>query len=544
MTRFLAELTSKVDIVIQPTPSNDYPKHYNVYELDISPYPDESYWIDWGGYYDNFTGTQLEIYYEQYLNRTQTVEDLLITPFSIYLRDDFTALINIPMHPWLYPDYATEIDSSIPFLSSTINPDNPSANILRGVNALIKFETPSFDVKLSEAINGIVLNQSFNVTFFNNDSYFDDNIFWNLLNRPLHLKKATAENPSYNDFKTIRTGLVDNTATTFDNLHINVSDRLRTMEEPACKLITQSKFPALSIENNLNKSIPIVYGKMKVRLLQLNETHYVAAEYITEILDVIDRDGNSVDFDFSRSTNTITSDNDAAYALIVGYTNNNIGSIVTDLISRRTDIPFTNANWNMNEVNQYIENSSQVNILISRGNVRRAIQDVLRNDMTYLIQQMDGRLTLRRYGIEYTTHTIPSWLVTKIPKKINNSAQDNFFSSCIINYNFSGDEYDSYLYDERAGLAENTYKRRITRSFNTDLTNQQDARKLAQLLANRFTTVKQTIRLAVGVDTSDYELLDYVEVDLTINNREFNKPGKYFVKEINPAQDTLLLEEI
>jgi len=545
MTNFLVELTGVSDVVILPTPSNEYPKHYDIYEINISQPPEQSWWTDWGGYYNNFVGTQIELYYEQYLTRTNSLSELFNMPFSIFLRDDLVALINIPRHPWLYPDYATEGEEVLPFLSSALNPDNPSFNIVRGMNAPVKLEIPNFSIKLSDNINGIVLNQGFSVSLFNNNGYFDDMNLWNLFNKPLHLKKATVENPEYADFKTIRNGLVENTATTLDSININVSDRFRAMGEPACEVIQQRMFPGIIIEErNLNKNIPVVYGRNTITLQKLNETNYIAGEYISEVIGVFDRDGNNLSFTFNPVNNVITSSNNAYSAIVVGYTENKIGSIIADLVTRKTDIQFNNTNWNLDEVNQYIGNSYPVNIVINRGDVRRAIQSVLTNDMAFFIQQMDGRFTVRRYGAEYKKHTIPSWAITQTPRRTNDSAQENFFSSCVINYSFKGEAFNSYLFDERENQAENDYKRRVLRTFDTGLIYGSDARDLAVLLSDRFTTIKQTIRLAIGFDTSSFELLDTIEVDLKINSRKFNDVPQYFIKEINPAQDILVIEEI
>lgn len=54
MINYLAEISFKGDEVeINPTPSHNYSKQYNIYELDIRSQLGISYWLDWGGYYDN-----------------------------------------------------------------------------------------------------------------------------------------------------------------------------------------------------------------------------------------------------------------------------------------------------------------------------------------------------------------------------------------------------------------------------------------------------------------------------------------------------------
>ena len=81
-------------------------------------------------------------------------------------------------------------------------------------------EKPSFNVKLSEGVSGIYLNQSFTLSFANNGGFFDDESAWNLFNTPAYLKKAVKENPGYEDFKPLREGLVDCTAVSFSTFSV------------------------------------------------------------------------------------------------------------------------------------------------------------------------------------------------------------------------------------------------------------------------------------------------------------------------------------
>jgi hypothetical protein len=46
----------------------------------------------------------------------------------------------------------------------------------------------------------------------------------------------------------------------------------------------------------------------------------------------------------------------------------------------------------------------------------------------------------------------------------------------------------------------------------------------------------------VGHDTSEINLLDTIELELHINGRVFSKYDTWIVKEIDPAQDVLILE--
>jgi hypothetical protein len=633
MIRFLAEVSNRFDMDILATPTNDISKIYNIYELDISDTPLVSYWTEWEGWYDNFVGSKIELYYEQFLIKVNSIEELLQTNNSmfitkavemidggdanlsdnvfvifecgaandyrdiecgkaddsddivedisdsgnafttvndifdlrfaddirqtsdieytdcLYAQEEFGTMVyfNIPKHSWLYSDTSVEGNKVIPFLSSPLNPDNPANSLLNNKNCSVRLEEPNFTIKLSDNINGITLNQGFSINLFNNDGYFDDDYDWNAFNTPVNILKSTIENPNYYDFKIIRTGLVENIRTNFDKFEITVSDKFKAMSEQVCGIIKRDLFPeTMTIDDKvLGKNIPLVYGRSKVKLLKLNNTQYMAAEYISSIQQVLDKDGNSISFSYDSANNIITSGNNADSAVIVGYTNNKIGEIITDLITRKTLIKFNNSNWKLDEVNQYIQNSARINIVLSSGDIKKAIQEVLKNDMAYFIQQLDGRFTIRQWGTNYNIHTIPSWAITKKLEKTWDKAEENYFSHCVINYNYTDENnFNSYLYDEKENMAEDIYRKKLLKTFDTVLINLIDVKKLCTLLSNRFIAMKQTIKLAVGIDTSNMELLDKVEIHMKVNDRLFSQATTFIIKEINPAQDILTLEEI
>jgi len=559
MINFLAEIAIRFNREIHLTPSNGTPENIisrqnNIYELDINE-PEASYWTQWGGNYDNFQGKQIELYLGTFLQKVYTWNDLLTIKNSLYLRSDLIVFINIDNHPWLYGRQSVEAQIIKHFLHSALNPAKPSNNIINDVNTPTLLELPNLTVKLSENINGIALNQGFSISLINNDGNFDNEEYWNIFNTPLRLKKSIVDKASYDDFRDIRVGLVENTVTNFNEFQIDVGDRFRTMDNPACNIITNDRFPGVAIDDKvLNKNIPIVYGRKRVKLQKLNEYvdtvtsqtmgMFIAAEYVSQIIGIYDNDGNILNYPINVDAGIITYGANADSAVIVGYPDNKIGNIIKDIIYRKADILYSNANWNVDEVDRYLQTSSRINITIESGNVKNAIQSILKSDVAFFIQQNDGRFTIRKYGTEYATHIIPSWSVTKKPDKSWGTAQESYFSSCVINYDRDGDTYKSLLYNDRAIEAEDTYRRLVRKEFDTDLTNQTEAAELAALLSDRYSVMMQTIKVAVGIDVSGFELLDRVVFGAGINDRKFSKGEIFFIKEIDPAQDTLVLEEL
>lgn len=587
MINFLVEISNLLEKIINSTPYHRYKKGC-IYEIDMRKTPKKSYWTDWGGVYDNYINTQIALYFDGFLRPVNNYEDLKKVVNSIYIQsvmnildgglasdkifnsiddieDDIVdggeansdfisdneriALFHIPKHPWFYPDYKVEYNDLIPFLNTSLDSENPSYNKLRDINTQIKFNTPNFSYKLSDNIAGITLNQDFSVSLINNDGYFDDEKKWNLFNTPIYIRKAIIDNPKYSDFKQINTGFVNSLNINFDKIQINASDKLYSMNMPACEIITKEKYPSISIdEKNIGKNIPIIYGTKKVKLQKLNNEspyYYVGAEKVNKIITAWNKDdeiitGCEIENNMIKSTVEIDS------ALITGYIDNTIGKIIIDLISRKARNTYIVSFWNVEETDKYLKTSPEINICINSGDVNKAVQAVLKNDLAFLIQQIDGRLTIRKYGETYNIpHIIKPEMITKKPEKNWNDASNNYFSSCVINYNYIDDDiYDTYLYNERENELENTYRKLHTRTFDTDLVNLDDVKKLAVLLSDRYSGMKQILKIAVGFDTSDYVLLDTITIETHINERNFNKLTNYLLKEINPAQDLLVLEEL
>jgi len=514
--------------------------------------------------------------------------------------------INVPKHPWLFPAYATESDHVMPFISTALNPTKPSNNKLRNVNAPVRLEIPNFTVKLSDNISGVILNQGFVVNLHNNDGYFDHDDTWDLFNTPVRLKKAVVEDPEYADFLEIRSGAAEDTRTTLDMFSIIVADKLRSLEGPVCNVVRQEDYFLIALlPDVLGRNIPVVYGEKKINVLKITETpeRYIACENITALQTLFARDDGElpaflnngiITLNYNAVTGVYDSDDasllfdrftdhlqlrqvnnrypsvsyitdsennripfryesqtgilkyaEATAALVTGYTSNNVGEIIQDLVTRKTVIQYNNSNWNRGEVESYINMAADVNISFTGGDIKKAIQDVLRNDMAYFIQQMDGRFTIRKYGEQYGYHEIESWTMTQKPDKDYAKAQAHYFSSCVINYDFQTDDnYKVLLFNEMENDAEDRYRKRLLRTFDTDLFRKTDAQELAELMGTRYTVMRQNIKVGLGIDTTQIELLDTVSILMDVNQRSFSVDQYFTVVEINPAQDILTLEAV
>lgn len=551
MTNFLAEIGRITDSVVMPTPSNGLNNQaFNdtgvIYEFDIGPHPTldgdpGNYWLEWGGWYDSFTGHDLMVYFGVLLQAADDVRDMRNMRNSIIIVGT-TAYVNIPHPPWLYPENSKSLAEVNLFLSAPLNPEDPSNNGFGGRNAPVRLGVPSFVSRLSDGMAGIFLHQGFSVTLDNHDGRFDNDFegMGNIFNTDIRVSKTTVDSPALDDFRPIRIGRVENKRTTFDSVHFEAGDRLRTLEAPASRLTSAGMFDfEVTHQNGLNRPMPIVFGTARVRLIRLSDSRYFTAENAVSVERVFDRDGNVVASSPALDGDgTIAAPANAYDALVVGSQGDKIGQVVKSLMER-AGVEYVGTNFDLEEFDGYTEVSPRVNLTVAGGDTRRAIENALKSDAAFLIQKTDGRFTIRKYGKSYSVHRVPPWVMTGKPEKTYGSAHENYFSSCVVN--FSG---GSILFREREGWAEARYWRLVRRTFETDLASANAARELAVLLSDRYTAMRQTVRLALGADTSGWELLDTVRVDLDINGRKFDGASGFFVKEINHAQDVVVLEEL
>ena len=542
MVRFLAEIAQRRYIDAHTTPYN-FAK--GIYKLNISDAPTESYWLDWGGVYDQYIGKTIEMYYRQFLRHVESMQDLEnnTVQYAIFIdTTTFFVYIKVPIHTWLYPDYGVSTEELIPYLSAALNPNKPYNNNLRGINAKVLLQVPNINIRLSEGMSGIRLNQGFSLSLINNDGFFDNDKKFELFNTPIYIKKSMKENPEYDDFKPVREGFVSTTNTGFDTFSIDAVDRLSAMSMPVCDVLGEFYNGIAVNENARGKNIPVVYGQAKVKLIKLNNNCFLAAEHISYIIAVLDKDGNEI-IDYNFNNNIITHA-DADSAVIVGYHNYRIGQIIRDLVVIKGGISFIGSYWNIEEVQNYIINSPPVYITFNSGDIKKSVQELLKSDMAYFMQQMDGKFTIRRWGNKYKNHEIESWRISGTPQKQFDNASDNYFSSCKISYEDGYNNKLYYIYDELRKYAEDKYRKIKEAEFETNLANINDVIALAKLLGDRYVTIRQNITVPVGVETLGMEMLDTVTLTMQINNREFTKKKQFVLTGINPAQDILTLEEI
>jgi hypothetical protein len=136
-------------------------------------------------------------------------------------------------------------------------------------------------------------------------------------------------------------------------------------------------------------------------------------------------------------------------------------------------------------------------------------------------------------------------MITQQPAKEFRDAQAHYFSSCLIKYGLNprtGEHGNQAAYTDNEAEAEALYSKAYRATYETRLTGGDDALELAERLGRRFSFIRETVKLAVGADTGAYNILDTVFLDVSVNGRRYSKNTEWIIKELDPAQDKLVLE--
>jgi hypothetical protein len=570
---FSADLAVDSKIELCFTPSNHVSRQYDIYEVYTGPHPKElTWWDNWGGYNDVPIINRMHLYIgEHNLVTVDSIDDCCDTPYSIY--DEPRAgkiYVNVPRHTWLYDDDLCNYRMYISFTSGPKNTNNPSDDIYYDEHWPVRLETPKLTVKLSDVINGLTKYSTFDFTLFNDDGYFDDTEVSNFFNSPTFIRKTWVDNPTPDDFIPIRYGIVESIRLDDKTMYVSCGDIFRTLEEPVSKIVKDVYSTA---KENRDKSLPLVYGTITTKAIKIDTIKividedkdeyvykciYVVGENIASVTQAFDRNGVPVPFSFDENRIiTVKPEIDQKTgkimyreiesAIVTGNTNNRLGDVIVDIITSRTGITYVASFWDLVETNNYRANSPRINIQFEGVTVRNAVKEALSSDTVFLVQKNDGKFTLRRWGSMYQKHAVPNWSITKFPSKDYTEAQNNYFSGCSIAYNYDfykKSHNDVCLFIDNERQAKKTYNKVVRKTFETYLTNENDCKMIAEQLSNRFTMLHETIKISIGMDTSNVNLLDIVELEMTVNGRNFSKNKNWIVKEVDPAQDTLTLESI
>lgn len=563
MISFICEFsTGEEDNNFQVIPTSLFPNQAGVIIQTLDTYrPESSYWSDtWGGTFDNPDSTDISIFIEKYLIEVPTKEDLLLQE-DTYLKDGTRIHIHISKYLWQIWSSLSIIEQTIGFSTNVKDPRNPSDDRMGPENKRYeaRMSIPRLPERVSSSISGTFLFSPFTINLINNDGFFDTREVSKILNTVVKIKKSVESPATYDSFKTIRIGRIDNINLTMDQFSLSCSDFFKTLEEPVTRTIQDLNigYEGTDIyDTNLN----VVYGSNSIGVssffeeveedvegeppITTNVYKYVLCDpnYFYGAKDFHDGDKEYLpgEVTYSFEDGIITTNQPVSRMTVKGQ-QRTLGGILQYEIAQKSNIPYTATYWNMVEADTYAEGSPYLNLVISDGSVIDLVRKVIANDTAFFIQQRDGRFTLRKWGRSYKTHTVPNWLNTQPPTR-SFSDSKNFCSSVLVKYTSSAQPQTLLNKSiENEVLEELKKKRRVT--FATQLSSENDAKSFSNNVLNRFAKRPEIWKVSTGEDTSEMESLDNYVSPLIINDRKMSNATNWIILGIDPGQDSLILEE-
>jgi len=543
---------------------------HHIFYFSVAKHPaSDNYWLAWGGWFDNpiiATSYGLQIFMDVFLTEVFNTTNLLSIVNSFYVDvPNSKVYIHLPRNPFRYfQEYSAVYDNTGSTFSTAPKSDINLSDIRYGVvRAEPRMDVPKLNNKLSDTISGISVYNAFKIKINNADGKYDGMNITEYFNTPLQISKTTEDAETIEQFNRVRNGIVNDIEIDFQSIIISATDQFYQMKKEYCRPITTDLFPFVD-EGNINNLMPIGFGRLyRVELIEVNKDvsdpaewiDYIALDplYMVAVHTVYDQDGNSLSFSFDATTKIIRVtelDDDGEViegvsADIDGLPNNSIGEIIIHALIHNENIPYEVGIWDVDETQRYLDICPTLSFYFDGGTTKDLIEAVLKNDMAYLIQKNNGLLTLRRWGLDYDTHTIESWLVTKEPKKDFKDAAKYYCSTVKILHDkyHADDEFKkTYLYDYYEATIFEKYRKSFTAEIECDIDNMTDIESLAERMIQRFGQIRETIKIGVGYDTYAINLLDKVTFICNINNRDFSSYATWIVKEADPGQDEIVIE--
>lgn len=549
MIRFICEFSRRTEfppeIAISAVPVIDQEGQI-VSTLYTGSYPTSSYWLDWGGSYDNPTTNFITLYFGGFLADVSSLASMVGTDNSLFRSGTDRVYFVTDKHPWQYLTYQTELGQLEGYSTSVSDETNPSNDILDGRRYPTLMQIPKLQVKIPDDISGSALQFAvFNINLINNDGFFDipsDNNFFNV---PMFVKKSSVNTPTYSDFELIRRGLVDNYSPNFTQLNFSVAITYRSLSDPVCKTISITEFPNVN-SDNLGKKIPVGWGSLTNLDLILVDTRtylIIDPDYLVSIDTVYDSDGAVIpSTDYTVVSGLLIMNvgaDEPDKADVTALSTNKIGEIIINEIQEKSNIFYSDDFWDVTETDEYINSSPEVNLFFEGNSVRDLIKEVLKSDNSFLIEKSTGKLSLRKWARNYSTHVIPSWAIVKVPDLSH--VNSKFYASNAVVFYDGGQVVD----DSRENQIIEIYRKKQIREYRTKLANQADASSLASAMLDRYGQRAEVWKIVLPPEfTRNVSLLDKVILDIQVNDRLMSDKNIFIVKSVDLGQDELVLESV
>lgn len=416
--------------------------------------------------------------------------------------------------------------------------------------------------------------QSGKVDFIGTGRYFDNWRSLNLFNQAARILIGN-DGDTYENFKTIFAGFIENDNRTWETFSVNVQDPRKGLTQPVARnTLKRADWPYIA-DSNIDKSKPVAYGPIRNQeAICLNESEeeiiaIAPASYTflicdTEFHNVLSLDAVRVagvdispvpDPSLSAGTFALTAaqcqDADGNLQLTevrIDYHATSIQngvSIIKDLMLNYDGKTFIESFWDTGEVALAEATSRNTSVYVNEKSKKLSdvIQQICIDIDARFFTHDDGRYTLRLYDENRTpvkTIQCDEWMGE--PQISNNGSE--YLTSVIIGYN-PDVAAGTYLTYENTSYEADTfyiYKKLKNTQINTNLPTLADAIEKSETIMNISKIVQDLITRPTKWQNSDLEPGDFIIASPVTRKSEAPQWGVYEVVGVEKDPDPIKLD--
>jgi hypothetical protein len=335
---------------------------------------------------------------------------------------------------------------------------------------------------------------------------------------------------AYASFLKMAAGVIESVSISRDSVQVTMIDKRKNLSRMAPRRVFDiGTYPNINYAN-LGKPIPLAYGILyDVPCMCVNEEATAPATWDFKICDTTDHaivsidsirsDGKTVTASASSTANGTFSLNGADFTVgtqvtahIHGYSTTNAADVILDLMSTYLGIAYNATNFNTTEWATATALSLNVGLWVdSAREAFSIIEDVCVSSMMNLIQQDDGRYTLRKYdAARVVDQVLNADELLETPSVEYDTTQVISSTSVGYNRNWALGSFKRMHDTSQEAAIFLTYNVYRERSFETLLTSDADAQVFSTAMLSLYGKVTTKVRARFKLQPVGRELMDFV----------------------------------
>ena len=396
---------------------------------------------------------------------------------------------------------------------------------------------PSFKKSKDPLFFGLLAYEGGNITFINDDGYFDGFAEGDVFGQPCRIKVGF-NSLDYDDFRQVFSGFIEELSRDREEFSLSVKDprKFLTRKLPT-NVFSVDDYPDMDPDNE-NVRKPLAWGSVKnAPCYCLNDKAGAPASYSFMFLDTEFWEAHELTtvrvegevkvpatVNLAAGTFTLALANydpgDDVMADFIGYEDaggdpiENGIDVIIDIMLNYGSISYIATNYNIGEMNFEKTLAPDVGLWIGDGEemeIKEAIEKICFAANGIFLNQDNGKWTFRSFRDDRPVNRIiysDEWIDE--PKVKYPSSQ--FLSSCVVKYNQDIDE-DKYLQhrnNDYESEVSDRYKQYKEREFETIISNEADAISLSETIMILSRQIWENIGRKTKWQNIDLEIMDFI----------------------------------